>query len=172
MSVINCKKCNKVFKKQLSDYCPICIGERSELFTRLYRTIQHSEKDGGIAITELAQQEQTTVEEIETFYLDGKFGTAAMFLKIHCQNCKAVVGIHERTARYCIHCGGETAQKAGVQIRSLQEIREEEQQVKRQQDAAKLLSTAKPPPPANGLRKSGGQNTATPRYGMRRSEGG
>ena len=109
MALANCKKCSKIYEKRLSDLCPVCLEVDEENFRNLYRRLQKSASQGGIPITELANEVGVSVEEIEQIYLDGRFGTAGAMLKVPCINCSIMVGATQRKGRFCNACSEKTA---------------------------------------------------------------
>lgn len=138
-AVINCRKCGKVFQKRATDLCPVCIQLEEEQFKILYRSLQKSASNGGIAIEELSVEVGISVEDIERFYRDGRLSTAASYLKLPCQACGVVMNEIDRRGRYCIKCSEIAATKAGVEVKSLQQLEKaDEAERQRQQQLAML----------------------------------
>jgi len=75
-NVMNCKKCNKIFQQRLHPICPACIRLEEEKFTHLYRLLQESASEGGIAIQVLSSTVGISVDEIEKMYMEGRLSTA------------------------------------------------------------------------------------------------
>ena len=144
MALANCKKCSKIYEKRLSDLCPVCLEVDEENFRNLYRRLQKSASQGGIPITELANEVGVSVEEIEQIYLDGRFGTAGAMLKVPCINCSIMVGATQRKGRFCNACSEKTAQKAGVEIKSKQALEKEKQEELLREQQAGLLRKNRP----------------------------
>jgi hypothetical protein len=138
-SVINCKKCNKIFQKRLHPICPECFKLEEEQFTLLYRQLQASAANGGIDINVLAETVGIPQEDIEKFYLEGRLSTAGLYLRMPCQACGAMCGEQERKGRYCNTCSEVTANKAGVEVKPIQEIRKEEEQMQKLEAQSALL---------------------------------
>jgi hypothetical protein len=130
--VVNCKKCNKIFQQRLHPICPECIRLADEQFTLLYRRLQHSAAEGGIAIDDLAKELSISQEEIEKYYLEGRFSLAGMYLQIPCQACGVLCSERERKGRFCLSCSEETANQAGVEVKTFQELKQEEEEATRQ----------------------------------------
>jgi hypothetical protein len=143
-AVANCSKCNKIFQKILSDLCPTCIQLEEEQFTLLYRALQKSAAHGGIAIETLSADLGIPVEDIERFYLEGRLSTAGIFLKFSCQGCGLVVGDMARKGRYCLKCSEMTATKAGVEVKSRQELEKEDAKEAARQKQLALLKKNQP----------------------------
>lgn len=141
-TVCNCKKCGKIFQRRTTDICPECVKVEEEQFTLLYRTLQKSVSQGGIAIEELSAQVGVSIEDIEKFYLEGRLSTAGTLLKIPCQACGVMTRDIERKGRYCSKCSEETANKAGVEIKSVQEIEKAEAEEAKRQQQANMLKKA------------------------------
>lgn len=144
-SVLNCKKCNKIFQRRLGDVCPHCIKQEEEHFTVLYRTLQKTAAQGGISLEALAKQVGIPAETIEKMYLEGRLSTAGVYLKLPCQQCGTLTQESGRKGRYCLRCSESTATQAGVEVKSIQEIRKEEDLQKRQQEQMELLKKPTPP---------------------------
>lgn len=144
-SVINCKRCNKVFQKVTSqENCPACVRQEEEEVTLLYRRLQKSSSDGGILITELSEELEIPVEWIERYYLEGKLTTGGMFLKTICQGCSSVIREIQRKGRFCVTCSEETANKAGVEVKYISTIHKEEEAERRRQEQLQLLKKNQP----------------------------
>ncbi|WP_303674596.1 hypothetical protein [Vampirovibrio chlorellavorus] len=144
-SVINCKRCNKIFQKvTANEHCPACIRLEEEEVTKLYRRLQKSSADGGITIDELSVELEISVETIERYYLEGKLTTGVMFLKTACQGCGAIIREIQRKGRFCVTCSEETANKAGVEVKYMQTIQKEEEAERRRQEQLQLLKKNQP----------------------------
>lgn len=140
----NCKKCGKVFQRGATDICSECIRMEEEQFTLLYRTLQKSASQGGIAIEELSAESGVSVEEIERFYREGRLSTAGIFLKTPCQACGMMTREAERRGRYCLKCSELAASKAGVEIKSLQELDKADEEEQRRQRQLAMLKKSQP----------------------------
>lgn len=138
-AVINCKKCNKIFQQRLHPICPECVKIEEEQFTLLYRQLQASAASGGIDIDVLADNSGITQEDIEKFYLEGRLSTAGLYLRMPCQACGAMCGEQDRKGRFCNTCSEVTANKAGVEVKPLQEIRKEEELTQQREAQGALL---------------------------------
>ncbi len=146
-TVVNCKKCNKIFQQRLHPICPDCVRLEEEKFTRLYRLLQESAPQGGIAIQVLSNTVGVPVDAIEKMYMEGRLSTAGLYLKMPCQACGALCGERDRKGRFCHKCSELTANKAGVEVKSVQDIRRaEELEMKRQAQEA-ILKKARPDKP-------------------------
>lgn len=137
--VVNCRKCKKIFQKRLADICPECVRVEEEQFTVLYRTLQKSASQGGILIDDLAADVGMSVEDIERFYLEGRLSTAGIYLKMQCQACGMVMRDLDRRGRYCVKCSETTANQAGVEVKSIQELEKQEKQAQEQAQRMGLL---------------------------------
>jgi hypothetical protein len=141
--VINCKKCNKIFQQRLHPICPECVKLEESQLQSMYRILQESASSGGVAIDTLSEMVGMPQEDIEKHYLEGHLSTAGIFLQMPCQACGGMFGEKDRRGRYCVKCSEITANKAGVEVRPLQEIRKEEEEVQRRE---KQESVLKPSP--------------------------
>jgi hypothetical protein len=153
VAIGNCKKCGKIFQKKTTEVsCYDCLKQEEEQFTLLYRTLQKSGTQGGIAIEALSAEVGVPVEEIERFYREGRLSTAGIFLKIPCQACGVMTTEVERRGRYCVKCSEMAANKAGVEIKSVQELdKAEAEEAKRQKQLAMLKKNQ----PTDGRRFGG-----------------
>ncbi len=154
-AVVNCKKCRIVFKKRASELCPDCIKLEDKQFQILYRALQKSGANGGIAIDDLSSEVGIPIEDIEKFYREGRLSTAASFLKTPCQSCGVLVGETERSGRYCTKCGEIAATKAGVEIKSLQALEKEAAQEHARQQQMSLLKKKDSTPANKSFRSFG-----------------
>lgn len=145
VTISNCKKCGKVFKRHANEVsCYACVKQEEEQFTLLYRTLQRSAPNGGIAIEELSAEVKVPVEEIERFYWEGRLSTAGAFLKMTCQACGVLTNERERRGRYCLKCSEMAANKAGVEIKSVQELDKQEAEAQHRQRQLSLLKKNQP----------------------------
>lgn len=145
VTISNCKKCGKIFQRRASEVsCHDCIKQEEEQFTALYRTLQKSASQGGIAIEELAAEVGVSVEDIEKFYWEGRLSTAGIFLKMTCQACGVMTREVERRGRYCIKCSEMAANKAGVEIKTVQELDKAEAEMQRRQQQLAMLKKNQP----------------------------
>lgn len=149
-TVINCKKCNKIFQKKLHPICSACIQEEEEQFTRLYRLLQESATRGGVAIKDLSNAVGLSVDAIEKMYMEGRLSTAGLYLKMPCQGCSTLCGERDRKGRYCHKCSETTANKAGVEVKSVQELKKAEENEERRQQQDALLKKSQQYQARNG----------------------
>jgi len=143
--VSNCRKCKKLFQRVASDLCQSCIALEEEQFTILYRALQKSGQQGGIAIDELAEQVGVPVEDIERFYLEGRLSTAGTNLKMPCQACGMMMRDIDRKGRYCVKCSEMTANRAGVEVKTMQQIQKADEEEHRRQQQMSLLKKSSLP---------------------------
>jgi Zn finger protein HypA/HybF involved in hydrogenase expression len=140
-TVINCKKCQRVFQRLVSDYCPDCMKQEDEQQTKIYRALQKSALQGGIEISNLSEQLGIAAEDIEKLYFEGRLATGGTFLKIPCQSCRRITQESERKGRFCLHCSEKASQQAGVSIRPLHTLRSEEDERKKNELRTTLNSS-------------------------------
>ncbi|HEY9745212.1 MAG TPA: hypothetical protein V6C99_03225 [Oculatellaceae cyanobacterium] len=138
-TLCNCKRCGKIFQRRALDICTDCVKQEEEQFTLLYRTLQSSAANDGIAIEELSAEVGIPVEQIERFYWEGRLSTAGIFLKMPCQACGVMTKEVDRKGRYCLKCSELAATKAGVEIKSLQELEKAEAEERRRQQQLAML---------------------------------
>jgi len=111
----------------------------NEQFQKLFKTLQGTKNAGGIMITDLSALLDISIDDIEEHYWTGRLGTAGTLLKFECQQCKVELNEMNRRGRYCMNCSDEISAKAGVQVKSLQQIeRTEEKEAARQRDIQQL----------------------------------
>lgn len=145
VAISNCKKCGKVFQRKANEVsCYECVKQEEEQFTLLYRTLQKSASQGGIAIEELSAEVGVSVEEIERFYWEGRLSTAGIFLKMTCQACGVMTKEADRRGRYCLKCSEMAANKAGVEIKTVQELDKAEAEEQRRQKQLSMLKKNQP----------------------------
>jgi protein-arginine kinase activator protein McsA len=138
-AVANCKRCGKVFQKVRADICAPCVQVEEEQFTVLYRALQKSAAHGGVAITDLAAETGIPVDEIERYYMEGRLSTAGTHLKMPCQACGMMMRDIQRKGRYCVKCSEATANKARVEVKSVQELEKADAQDRLRQQQLALL---------------------------------
>lgn len=154
--IANCARCNRVFRKTLTDKCPECVEAEYQQFQMMFRLLQNSAEHGGLFIDDLAEKVGVSVEYIEQYYLDSKLGTAGMFLKFKCRSCGGVMAEMNRKGRYCINCSETVSAQAGVEVKSRNRLN-------RESDETRLITItetaparpAAPAPMAMGERRSG-----------------
>jgi hypothetical protein len=142
--VANCKKCGKVFQKVRNEICVPCVQLEDEHFKILYRALQKSAANGGIAIGDLACETAIPGEDIERYYLEGRLSTAGTHLKIPCQSCGVMTRDIERKGRFCVKCSETTANKARVEVKSFQELEKADAQERLRQQQLALLKKNQP----------------------------
>ncbi|MBX2861099.1 MAG: hypothetical protein KTR14_07680 [Vampirovibrio sp.] len=123
----NCRKCKKVFQKHLTDLCSVCIETEQNQFSKLYHLLQTSAPNG-IVIEDLAKEVNMPADAIEEMYIKGQLGTAAPFLRFKCKTCSTITDGRRRKGRFCLSCSEETARKAGVTVKSFNEIEQQEKE--------------------------------------------
>lgn len=138
-AVANCKKCGKIFQKVRHDFCGPCVQLEEEQFQILYRALHKSGAQGGASIDELAGEYGIPVEDIERFYREGRLSTAGTYLKIPCQACGMMTRDIERRGRYCLKCSEVAANKAGVEVKSLQDIEKADAMERQRQQQLAML---------------------------------
>lgn len=139
VTVTNCKRCNKVFQQVRQPFCPACTKIEDDKFSRLYRALQNSALQGGIAIDTLAKSQSVPLEEVERHFLAGSFGTAGVYLHIYCQACGALCHANQRLGRYCVSCSETTANKAGVEVQNLKDLMKRQAHREQLESQARLL---------------------------------
>ncbi|HEY9686850.1 MAG TPA: hypothetical protein V6C52_07755 [Coleofasciculaceae cyanobacterium] len=122
-----------------NEICPPCVQLEDEHFKVLYRALQKSSAHGGIVISELASETAISSEDIERYYLEGRLSTAGTNLKMPCQACGVIMGDIERKGRFCVKCSETTANKARVEVKSIQELEKADAQDRLRQQQLALL---------------------------------
>ncbi|MBK8191013.1 MAG: hypothetical protein IPK79_11250 [Vampirovibrionales bacterium] len=128
--IVNCARCNRVFKKALNDKCPECVEAEYQQFQMMFRLLQSSAEHGGMFIDDLAEKVGLSVDYIEQFYLDAKLGTAGLFLKFKCRGCGELIAEINRKGRYCVNCSETISTRAGVEVKSRSQLTRESEEVK------------------------------------------
>lgn len=134
-NVTNCIRCNKVFRKTVSDKCPACAAREQDQFSHLYQLLQESRLTGGIHAKELAMKVGMSQDVVEEFYLEGKLGTSSHFVNFTCKNCKEDFSGKEGHSRICIRCRSQVSVEAGVGIHSIADVEKRVEEDKRRQAA-------------------------------------
>ncbi|MGE0200142.1 MAG: hypothetical protein AB7P76_04155 [Candidatus Melainabacteria bacterium] len=137
-NVTNCKRCNGLFQKKISEFCPGCILVLDERLKITYRTLQRMQP-GSISIEELAQQLEISAEDIDYFYQDGQLGTASANLRFQCLNCNVIMDQRNKNGHYCRECSEAIADKAGVEVKSMKQIEREDREAQRKAEQAAML---------------------------------
>jgi hypothetical protein len=109
ISVSNCKKCQRVFQRLASDYCPGCKSQDDEVCRSVYKELEKTSKEGGIEIEGLAKRLNISVEDIEKYYFEGRLSKMGALLKIPCQSCKKITSELERKGYFCLACYEKTS---------------------------------------------------------------
>ena len=122
VTVVNCKRCNRVFQFIWQPFCPECSKIEEDRFSRLYRTLQSSASNGGMSVDALSEETEIDTEDIERYFIEGNLGTAAIYLHIPCQGCGVICTALQRLGRYCLNCSETTANQAGVKVKSMREL--------------------------------------------------
>ncbi len=163
-ALANCKKCKKLFQKRISDLCADCIALEDEQVRNLYRILQKSGAQGGMAIEELSHETGVSVEEIEEFYHDGRLGTAAPLLKFQCISCGIMMGELQRKGRYCVNCSEKMAAQAGVAVKNTNDLARESAEAQKRQEQMALLKKSNVPdrPPSGGSSRRFGMVSRRP----------
>jgi|GEM_PF-2273438 len=104
ISVSNCKKCQRVFQRLASDYCPSCKIQDDETCRAVYKELERASKEGGVEIERLAERLNISVEDIEKYYFEGRLSKMGTLLKIPCQSCKKLTSELERKGYFCLVC--------------------------------------------------------------------
>ena len=157
VELANCKRCKSMFQRPRGglDRCQPCLANEEETFSKLYRTLQRSQSQGGIIIDELASEVSLSAAEITEIMLTGQLGTMADFIKYPCKSCGAVIDHNQRGGRFCLNCSEEKASIAGVAVKSIREL---DQAKAEQQEKQDLMAILKGGEPKEGL--------STRRYGL------
>jgi hypothetical protein len=170
--VTNCKHCHRVFRSSGAvEICNVCLQSDGGKIRQAYRLLQSSAMTtGGMHIEDVASNVGAAAEDVLEWYMANKLGTAAQFLIFACQGCKKTVRERDRQGRYCIACSKETSEKAGVTVKSTQqlELEAEQQQLFRQQEMAKQYN-AKQGKPATLYKAPSKKGFGEPsRFGMKK----
>ncbi|HEY9766824.1 MAG TPA: hypothetical protein V6C82_10675 [Chroococcales cyanobacterium] len=98
MSIANCPRCNKVFRKSAGvTICQACLDAEEEDFQKVYSFLKEN-----ISATLAEIQFATQVEEklILKFLQDGRLAGSGSKLSPNCQGCGAAIS----TGRFCLSC--------------------------------------------------------------------
>ncbi len=108
----NCKKCNIVFKKVYTPYCPTCYQSTVARFSEVYRLLQ-DDGDGLMTLEDIASRSNVPLGDIEELFFNGQLGTAAVKIVHKCQRCRIPITPINRKSRYfCITCTEKTEVEA------------------------------------------------------------
>lgn len=159
-NITNCVRCNKVFRKTVSDKCPACAAREQDQFSNLYQILQDARLTGGIHATQLAEKVGMSEDVIEEIFLEGKMGTSSHFIQFTCRNCKNDFSGKEGHSRICIRCRSQVSVEAGVGIHSIQDVERRAEDTKRQQQSQmRLKAQGSSVASANALSENSPQKT-------------
>ncbi|MCA9788394.1 MAG: hypothetical protein KC476_06935 [Cyanobacteria bacterium HKST-UBA06] len=101
MSVANCDKCGKVFKRLKSTLCSDCQVD----FDALTRDVYHYINDNpGVSVAELSESFGVDLQEMEEVVKKGEIGMAKHSVLLNCKGCKRDVFFFETEGNYCKSC--------------------------------------------------------------------
>jgi hypothetical protein len=154
LNVANCKRCNRIFQRRLGELCADCLRQQDEQCSRVCQALLDSAREGGVALEDLAALVEVATEDIEKLYMEGRLGNAGVYLKKPCHACGVLTGETERKGRYCLKCSEQTANKAGVEVKPIHELRDEEEKRRRLPGEEPAVAAVKSPVPARGAAES------------------
>lgn len=99
MSIVNCARCNKIFKKNYDNYCPACVKIRAPELQAINDLILSSEK------LQLSQLVEETGVSLEDFFVYLEEGRIHCFQRIWttCEICNSEIPIKTRK-QVCTRC--------------------------------------------------------------------
>lgn len=104
MSVDNCKRCNRVFRKQLSPYCADCYQNHMLQFDKIYHYLQKFPNQM-VHIHDIAGACDIHFREVEQIFFSGRLGLAGNQILYNCQMCEVpITPVNKGRKRLCAHC--------------------------------------------------------------------
>lgn len=99
MSIVNCARCKKIFKKNFDNYCPACMKIRVSELQAINGWTLSSNK------VQLSQLEEETGVSLDNFYIYLEEGRIHCFQRIWttCEICNTEIPIKTRK-QVCTHC--------------------------------------------------------------------
>jgi Zn finger protein HypA/HybF involved in hydrogenase expression len=168
-SIQNCQRCGIVFRSTTGgDKCPTCASLEFEYFQRVYDCLQRAGEKGA-AIDDISRTLNIPQDEILALFESGKLGIAANVLKTYCQGCNMLMSALQRVGKYCQQCAAQTAEAAGVEIKSRQQLEREAAEAQKREDHRKLLMAPKPPA-LPGTEPQAAPSIRQAQYGFRRQQ--
>lgn len=125
LAIENCKRCNKIFRKNTRDICADCLDVEQAHFKTIYKLLNESGKNGGVSMQELSESAGISDKELDEILRNYGFGTAMDYLKVPCTTCGCLIMGSHRRGKFCLHCSNQVAQEAGVSIQSIDELEEQ-----------------------------------------------
>ena len=101
MPIDNCKRCQKVFQRNVSPFCEECYQGRVTEFSDLYRFLQ---ENASMPIEEVAETCQIPLRELEELLFSGQLGTAGTKVIHKCPRCKQHIPLNQQSGRFCQTC--------------------------------------------------------------------
>lgn len=124
--IINCARCNQVFRQILRDLCPECIAQEEQNAGKIALALKQSASQGGMALEELAQALVIPADDILALYEEGFFHQEARWLLKSCHKCLQTFPIGQFQGDCCTACFGELQREVGEDLRLQEFLREQE----------------------------------------------
>lgn len=148
MSVANCKRCNKVFSKAYSPFCPECHEIHMGMFSKVFRFLQ-DKSTPKMTLEDIADHCQLPLKQMEDIFFGGELGTASHKVIYNCQLCDIPIAPVRGRGKFCFTCtdkleGGEAKreERAATYAQKEQErlLREKQAKLKKVQEIASELN--------------------------------
>ncbi|MEM0951407.1 MAG: hypothetical protein AAGI66_04585 [Cyanobacteria bacterium P01_H01_bin.74] len=104
MAVVNCKKCNKLFKQTTVALCSDCqkwsVDEKNLL-------LDYINKNPGLSVREIAEACSLDIKELEQKVFSGSLGPTTAKISFFCKSCKVPVKYTDLKGQFCEICAEE-----------------------------------------------------------------
>ncbi len=111
-SIINCRRCGQVFRRQGEAYCKVCAREIQEATHRVY---DYLHQNPGQTIQEIARACDVVERDIEAMIYEGGLGTAAASVMVHCYRCSRITPLSRQKGRFCADCADAVEEGARLE---------------------------------------------------------
>lgn len=109
MTITNCKQCNRVFKRVLSAYCPVCLEKFQGVFREIYYFVQNTPP---IELMDLSERFHCPISHLEDLLYEGKFGPGSKNIITLCYRCNRPINHIQRKGWFCQQCGDQVEEAA------------------------------------------------------------
>lgn len=168
MSLDNCRRCNRVFARNLSPLCQDCLSYEQQVNMEVYRFVQ---SNPGTTMQEIADQFGMPLKDVEALVFSGALGTANQLIVTKCARCKCDMTFVNRVGYFCYGCNQFMEKESGRLPEDQKKIQDI---LSRERDVADQVSdpiVCKLPANRNQSKKAPPTKKFMAKYGFKRSNG-
>lgn len=103
MALSNCKKCGKLFQKNIRDICDTCYELQNKLINDICQFVLNSDNNF-VTREEIMTQFKISPKDFENFFLSGKFVSISDKLKLKCIRCSNEFIAGRKASFICDNC--------------------------------------------------------------------